>query len=62
MWWKDHVGNKRDKEKDVALVNKLTHKHTILHCADFYRSKATKELIFFPVYFYPLLLSSLLSE
>ena len=41
------MGNKRDKEKDVALENKLTHKHTSLHCADFYRSKATKELIFF---------------
>jgi len=56
------VGNKTDKEKDVALENKLTHKHTILHCADFYRSKATKELIFFPVYFNLLLFSSLLSE
>jgi len=56
------VGSKTDKEKDVALENKLTDKHTILHCADFYRSKATKELIFFLVYFNTLLLSSLLSE
>jgi hypothetical protein len=44
---KDHMENKTDKEKDVALKNKLTHKHTILHCADFYRSKAKKELLFF---------------
>jgi hypothetical protein len=59
---KDHVGNKTDKEKDVALENKLTHKHAILCCADFYGSKATKSLYFFPVYFNPLLPSSLLSE
>jgi len=56
------VENKKDKEKDVALENKLIHKHTSPHCADFYRSKATKNLIFFPVYFNPLFLSSLLSE
>ena len=47
----------------MALENKLTHKHIILHCADFYRSKTTKEFIYIFSYVLQFLLfSSLLSE
>jgi len=53
---KDHVGNKKDKEKDVDLENKLTHKQLFCTAVISIDQKPRKSLYFFPVYFNPFLL------